>query len=308
LVLSLAFAACCSTLFLSSLPSGGLREAEAATPYSQVVDNSTGGRFSAPSSWKWGTVGTGYRGADYRHTSPKAVSQPARFKVKRPTTDRYAVYVRWPKRSGLSADVPIGVRVASGEIRWKRVNQTKNGGRWVRLGAYRLAAGDDGAILVSRWTSAEGRVAADAVRIVRESTATASPAAPEGGGGGAATTGSAVVAEASRHIGGDYEYGGTSPSTGFDCSGFTMYVYGKFGIDLPHNAAEQYKRGTAISAANVRAGDLVFGNTSGGTAINHVGIVTGDGYMIHAGTEQTGVQKVKFPASWYNVVGYRRLL
>jgi cell wall-associated NlpC family hydrolase len=85
-----------------------------------------------------------------------------------------------------------------------------------------------------------------------------------------------VLQEAARHHGAPYQYGAAGPNT-FDCSGFTMYVFGKFGISLPHNAASQYGYTHHISSAEKRPGDLIFFTGSGG--IYHVGIYDGGGEM-----------------------------
>jgi hypothetical protein len=275
-----------------------------AESYRQVVDNA-GKRFSAPSVWRTSTDGTGINGRDYRYTRPKAVSQAASFKVRRPETGRYVVYARWPKARGLNTAAPIGVRLASGGIRWKNVDQTRNGGRWVRLGAYRMKKGDDAAILVSRWTSGKGRVAADAVRIVHsplEPKPESSPPPPDSGG----VTGNDIVAEARRHLDKQYAYGGTGPNS-FDCSGFTQYVYKQFGVSLPRVAEDQYHSGPGRKVSDPRPGDLIFGHARGGSGIQHVGIVTGNGTMIHAGTPETDVEETNY-TSWYTVVGYKRIV
>jgi cell wall-associated NlpC family hydrolase len=85
-----------------------------------------------------------------------------------------------------------------------------------------------------------------------------------------------VLHEAARHHGAPYQYGAAGPST-FDCSGFTMYVFGKFGIHLSHNAAAQYCEVRHISAAAKRPGDLIF--FTGSSGIYHVGIYVGGGQM-----------------------------
>ena len=96
--------------------------------------------------------------------------------------------------------------------------------------------------------------------------------------------GQEVVDEAARHRGAPYQYGATGPSA-FDCSGFTRYVYSRFGKDLPHNAAGQRDSTQAVDRSQMRVGDLVFldGN-------NHVGIYAGNDSMWdapHSGTEVT---------------------
>jgi cell wall-associated NlpC family hydrolase len=85
-----------------------------------------------------------------------------------------------------------------------------------------------------------------------------------------------VLQEAARHHGAPYQYGAAGPNT-FDCSGFTMYVFAKFGISLAHNAASQYSQTRHISSAAKRPGDLIFFTGSGG--IYHVGIYAGGSQM-----------------------------
>lgn len=83
-----------------------------------------------------------------------------------------------------------------------------------------------------------------------------------------------VIEEAQRHIGVPYHWGGKTPA-GFDCAGFTRYVYGRFGYFLAPSAAPQYKQGTPVERADLQRGDLVFfGGRKGGRSIGHVGIVT----------------------------------
>lgn len=84
---------------------------------------------------------------------------------------------------------------------------------------------------------------------------------------------------AKTFIGTPYVYGGSLPETGFDCSGFTKYVYAHFGIEIPR--MQQYDAGTRVSKENLRPGDLVFFNTTG-NSISHVGMYIGYGQFIHA--------------------------
>jgi cell wall-associated NlpC family hydrolase len=86
-----------------------------------------------------------------------------------------------------------------------------------------------------------------------------------------------VVRFARRYIGVRYVYGGSSPRTGFDCSGFTRFVYEHFGIDLPHYSGAQFGRGRRVSRAGLRPGDLVFFD-----GLGHVGLYVGGGRFIHA--------------------------
>ena len=111
-----------------------------------------------------------------------------------------------------------------------------------------------------------------------------------------------VVGIAMQYLGIPYVYGGASPS-GFDCSGFIMYVYAQVGVSLPHNAAAQYGHGTPVDRSQLQPGDLVFFN-----GLGHAGIYVGGGSFIHS--PHTGdVVKISSMSGWYSstYVGARRL-
>lgn len=120
-------------------------------------------------------------------------------------------------------------------------------------------------------------------------------------GTNASTTGNSVVAYAKQFIGVKYTYGGTSPSTGFDCSGFTSYVYKNFGISLPRTSGGQSGVGAAVSRANLVAGDLVIYN-------GHVAIYVGGGNVIHAPRPGKTVCIVPLDQAGYGFSGGRRVL
>ena len=97
-----------------------------------------------------------------------------------------------------------------------------------------------------------------------------------------------IVQTGLRYVGAPYVYGGATPS-GWDCSGFVMYVYNEAaGIRLPRSAAQQYKVGATIPADQVRAGDIVFFADTFGPGITHNGIALGDGRFVHARSEGYG--------------------
>jgi peptidoglycan DL-endopeptidase CwlO len=111
-----------------------------------------------------------------------------------------------------------------------------------------------------------------------------------------------VVGIAMGYLGTPYVYGGASPS-GFDCSGFVMYVYSQVGVSLPHNAAAQYGYGSPVSQSQLQPGDLVFFD-----GLGHNGIYVGGGSFIHS--PHTGdVVKISSMSGWYasTYVGARRL-
>jgi hypothetical protein len=96
-----------------------------------------------------------------------------------------------------------------------------------------------------------------------------------------------VVSEAYKYLGVPYQWGGTDPSKGLDCSGLTQLVYKNLGIDLPRTASQQATSGQAVaSLADARPGDLVFFDySSSRPGVDHVGIYVGDGKMIAAPQE-----------------------
>ena len=95
-----------------------------------------------------------------------------------------------------------------------------------------------------------------------------------------------ILSTARKYDGSYYRHGGTTPA-GFDCSGYTRYVFGKLGQSLPHNSAAQYTVVKHVSRSNARAGDLIFFR-SGSGSIYHVGIFAGHGKLYHA--SQYGVR------------------
>lgn len=101
-------------------------------------------------------------------------------------------------------------------------------------------------------------------------------------------TRNSLVNYALQFVGNPYVWGGTSLTNGVDCSGFTMKVYKKYGISLPHHAASQAGCGTSIRASQLRPGDLIF--YSGGKGINHVALYIGGGRVVHASNPRTGIK------------------
>lgn len=125
---------------------------------------------------------------------------------------------------------------------------------------------------------------------------TAAPPPPAAGGHPAAAS------IAMHYLGIKYTWGGASPSTGFDCSGLTMYVFAQLGVALPHYAAAQFGMGTPVAKSDLQPGDLVFFD-----GLAHVGIYIGGGMMIHA--PQTGDVVKITPISDFGsgYVGARRI-
>jgi peptidoglycan DL-endopeptidase CwlO len=116
---------------------------------------------------------------------------------------------------------------------------------------------------------------------------------------GATASEGAVVAEAQKYLGVPYLWGGTDPTKGLDCSGFTKLVFGNLGIDLPRTSSQQATSGRAVaSLAEAHPGDLVFFDHSSSRAgVDHVGIYLGNGKMMAApqAGESVKVQDVGSP-------------
>jgi len=110
-----------------------------------------------------------------------------------------------------------------------------------------------------------------------------------------------IVAYAHNFLGVKYVYGGSTPK-GFDCSGFTQYVYNHFGITLERNSRAQYQKSvTKISRSALQIGDLVFfSNNSSGGHVGHVGIYIGDGMFIHASSPGDYVKIDSLDSSFYS--------
>lgn len=100
---------------------------------------------------------------------------------------------------------------------------------------------------------------------------------------------SEVVNYAKQYLGYPYIVGGKNPSTGFDCSGFTRYVFLNFGYSLGSTAASQTSVGTEISRENLQPGDLILFLNEEKTGIGHTGIYIGSGEFIHSANPQRGV-------------------
>lgn len=127
----------------------------------------------------------------------------------------------------------------------------------------------------------------------------------------AGTTGADVVREARTWLGVPYDGNGASRD-GVSCSALTMRVYQRFGYSLPSGLVDQYRRGRAVERANLRMGDLVFfDNTGGGinsNAFDHVGIYVGNGNVIHASSYSDSVREDPIKYAGERYWGARRIL
>jgi len=291
-------------------PAEELSMMEPPAPYSQVVDNASAGWFSARGWEKSAGSKAQYYGKDYSYVEPSEVGAPALFRVNIPATDYYTVYARWPTLKGNNAATRFGVSTPSG-IEWIKVDQRRDGGMWVRLGAYKMKAGNRYAVQVSGY-KAKGRVVADAVMVVR-GTQMVPPETDTGDrmiAAGDQARGQDVVQVARNHIGTPYVHSPPGPCQAYlseDCSCLTSLVFAKFGITVPDDPVRQWNYGEHVAKSNLRSGDLVFFKEGGPSyPITHVGIYSGRGNIIHASSYWSRVveRPMKYVSGYY---GAKRL-
>jgi hypothetical protein len=268
--------------------------------YSQVVDNTTAGRFAAP-GWKAGGTDDLAHGGSF--VASIAGAKGARFKLKVPTSDTYSVYAWWPVKKGNSASARFGVVTASG-TKWTTVDQTTDGGTWIPIGTYDMKAGDYDAVSVS---AGEGRAVADAVALVRGMTdPPPDDLAPADGGPVSAgvrlkgddvtyrvsnrsdhVNGRQLIRQGRRHLETPYVLSPPGPCVPYvkeDCSCFTSNVLAHFGQSLPDDPVTQWDYGHEVRGRrHLKLGDLLFWKEHGTDGpITHVGMYAGDGFTLHA--------------------------
>ena len=119
------------------------------------------------------------------------------------------------------------------------------------------------------------------------------------------TLGDRAAAIALRAIGTPYRWGGSSPASGFDCSGLVYWAYGRVGIELPHSSYALYGLGRSVPRNGLKAGDLLFFY-----GLGHMGLYLGDGRMVHAPRSGKHVEVVRLNGSNYGarLVGARRIV
>ena len=114
-----------------------------------------------------------------------------------------------------------------------------------------------------------------------------------------AARGARISGTALDLVGARYRFGGSSPRTGFDCSGFVYYVMQASGISVGRSAAAQYNSGQRISTDNLQPGDMVFFSNTYKRGISHAGIYVGGGKFVHAESERTGVRVSNLWSAYY---------
>lgn len=121
--------------------------------------------------------------------------------------------------------------------------------------------------------------------------------------------GALMAQQARKLVGKPYAWGGTSPNTGFDCSGFVYYNAKQVGVTLPRTSFEMFQSGIPVEKANLQAGDLVFFTTYAAGA-SHVAIYDGNGNFIHAENPEQGVVVTPLSREWWatRYLGARRVV
>jgi cell wall-associated NlpC family hydrolase len=108
-----------------------------------------------------------------------------------------------------------------------------------------------------------------------------------------------AIAVAKKQLRKKYRWGGSTPRTGFDCSGLTQFAFKSVKVYIPRTAAAQYKHSKRISLSKMQAGDLIFFHTRRTRArVNHVGIYLGNGKFIHAPRRGKRVSVAKLSKYW----------
>lgn len=284
----------------------------------KLYDKSVGEFISEEDGWYEITSGnvTGYVKAEYCVTGDDAVSLAKEVGTRIATVNTETLKVR--EEPGLDATV-LGLVPMQDELL-----VTEELGDWIRVN---IEEGDgyvsaDYVILSTEFVKAESK-AEEEVRLAKEEAerkaaqeaarakaASAKSAevsnqaqdeapAPVISSGSGSELGKSVADYACQFVGNPYVYGGTSLTNGADCSGFVMSVYANFGVSLPHSSAADRSVGSAVNGIeNAQPGDIMCYS-------GHVGIYTGNGQIVHASTERTGI--IVSSASYRSILSIRRI-
>jgi cell wall-associated NlpC family hydrolase len=118
------------------------------------------------------------------------------------------------------------------------------------------------------------------------------------------TLGERAATIALQAVGVPYRWGGSSPASGFDCSGLVYWAYGRLGVELPHSSYALFEQGRRVARSRMRPGDLLFFS-----GLGHVGVYVGGGRMVHAPQSGRRVEVVALGRSYYSerLVAARRI-
>ncbi len=222
-----------------------------------------------------------------RTAKSRKTNAPVKWTVKAakpaPKTIKHTIkhLVKWtpPKSSAKKAVVKTAAP------KWKTVAKRANDRAWKSTYAKQVAE-----------ARRDARQKRELAKIVRSAPRVAKRYTPEASAPGANTD---IVRSAYSYRGTPYRYGGSARG-GFDCSGFTSYLYRQKGVNLPHSARAQATMGQEVDKANLKAGDLVFFHTVT-PGISHVGMYVGDGKFVHASSRRSGGVRVdSLNSGYYN--------
>jgi murein DD-endopeptidase len=107
-----------------------------------------------------------------------------------------------------------------------------------------------------------------------------------------------AASHAQKMVGKRYSPGGSSPETGFDCSGLVQFSYRQAGLAVPRSTEEQFRTGAVVRVANLRRGDLLFFHQEG-KKNSHVGIYLGNGEFVHAPSSGKRVRSDRFDSQYW---------
>lgn len=263
-----------------------LAEEDRLPGYSQVVENTTRGRFVAP-GWEHVSGNDNSYGADHAVARAGSAAQAATFRLKIPTTNDYGVYAWWTAAKQNASAARFVISTASGP-HTEKVDETRDGGMWIKLGDFELQKGER-TVQVS--PSGDADVIVDAVAVVRGSAAPPEEVELYATDGATLRTtatrsranGRDIVRVARRYKGTRYRYSACT-KVRMSCTCETKKAVKPFGhrFHLSELSQWRYEPSRKIkSKRNLRPGDIVFFREGGGR-ITHVGVYSGRGNLVHA--------------------------
>jgi cell wall-associated NlpC family hydrolase len=278
--------------------------------YRQVVDNSMKRRFRAP-GWTRASDG-GSHGKDHALARAGSRARKATFRVRIPTTNDYAIYAWWSAARTNATNARFKISTASGP-RMEKVDQTREGGMWIKLGAFEMKKGER---TVKVLPSGNADVVADAVVVIRgeqsmppEQTPTAESGDMMRATATRSATGADIVRVARRYIGTRYRWGECTRYL-MSCTCETRRAVAPFGHTFPMTELGQwrYQPSVRVARSNLRPGDIVFYTEPyGPSGLDHVGVYSGRGRIVHSSAYFGKVveSQMKYLKGYYGAIRVR---